>query len=153
MLYPIHSLNLNILKIMGRSDLFLKLEVYKKLLAIPTVLIGMLYGLKPMLSMILISSIISFFINSSNSGKLIGYSTKEQISDIAPSFLISILVATPVYIVGFIVPLKPILILILQVVITLSGALLVGKYSKYSGILEIRDILTTQINRLRRSKS
>ena len=44
MLYPLHSLNLNILNVKGRSDLFLKLEVFKKGLMIPTIVIGVLWG-------------------------------------------------------------------------------------------------------------
>ena len=49
---------------MGRSDLFLKLEIYKKLLALPIIFVGILFGMMPMLYMILFSSVLAFFINS-----------------------------------------------------------------------------------------
>ncbi len=149
MLYPIHSLNLNILKVMGRSDLFLKLEIYKKLLAVPTIFIGIIYGLLPMMGMILFSSIIAFFINSSNSGKLIGYSTKEQLNDIIPSLFVSVMIAAPVYITGLLLPAKSPIILVVQIVLTLFGAFFAGKYSRYSGIVEIREVAVSQFYRLK----
>lgn len=48
MMYPLHALNLNMLQVSGRSDLFLKLEVIKKILAIPTIVIGVIWGIKIM---------------------------------------------------------------------------------------------------------
>ena len=49
MFYPVHALNLDMLKVKGRSDLFLKLEVIKKILAIPTIVIGVFFGIKIMI--------------------------------------------------------------------------------------------------------
>ena len=44
--FPLHALNLNVLNVKGRSDLFLKLEVIKKILAVPVILIGIFLGIK-----------------------------------------------------------------------------------------------------------
>lgn len=98
--YPLHALNLNILVVKGHSDTFLKLEVIKKILIIPTIIIGIHYGIKIMLFTMIINSIIAFFLNSKESGKLIGYSSWEQLKDILPSFIISVIMVGGVLCIG-----------------------------------------------------
>jgi O-antigen/teichoic acid export membrane protein len=93
MLYPLHAINLNILQVKGRSDIFLKLEVIKKLIAILPVILGIFCGIYYMLWGGVCVSLVSFFLNSYNSSGLIGYSTKDQIKDLLPVFFISIAVA------------------------------------------------------------
>lgn len=88
MLYPLHSLNLNIIQIKGRSDIFLKLEIIKKILIIPIILIGIKWGIMSMLYGMLILSFFVFFINSYPSGKMLQYPGHEQIRDILPSFFV-----------------------------------------------------------------
>lgn len=149
-LFPVHSLNLNILKVMGRSDLFLKIEVYKKLLAIPTIFIGILFGILPMLYMIVFSSVVAFYINASYSGKLIGYSTKQQIKDIIPGILLSLTVASPVYLIGLSLNFSHFHILAIQLAIAVVGGLLIGKLSHYPGVVEIREVVVSQLARLKR---
>jgi teichuronic acid exporter len=89
MLYPLHAINLNMLNVKGRSDLFLRLEIIKKLLAVPVIIIGILFGIKIMIAGMILNSFLSYFINSYYSGKLINYPVKEQVIDILPSFFIS----------------------------------------------------------------
>ncbi len=100
MFYPLHALNLNMLQVKGRSDLFLILEVIKKILAIPTIIIGAVFGIKSMIVGIIIFNVIGYFINSFWSGRLIGYSVKEQLTDILPAFLLAIVVNSIVFIAG-----------------------------------------------------
>lgn len=91
MLYPLHAINLNMLNVKGRSDLFLRLEIIKKLLAVPVIIIGILFGIKVMIAGMILNSFLSYFINSYYSGRLINYPLKEQVIDILPSFFISTL--------------------------------------------------------------
>lgn len=88
MLYPLHALNLNIIQIKGRSDIFLKLEIIKKILVIPVIFIGIKWGVISMLYGLLIVSCIAFFLNSYPSGKMLKYPGYEQIRDLLPSFFI-----------------------------------------------------------------
>lgn len=90
MLYPLHAINLNILQVKGRSDLFLKLEIVKKIIAIGPVLIGILYGIEYMLLGSVVTSFVAYFLNSYYSAALISYPTMEQMKDILPTFLISL---------------------------------------------------------------
>jgi teichuronic acid exporter len=87
-LYPLHALNLNMLKLQGRSDLVLHLEVIKKAIFVPMIVIGVLLGIKALILGMLLGSISAYFINSFWSGKLIGYSSWEQLRDIMPSFVL-----------------------------------------------------------------
>lgn len=100
MLYPLHALNLNILKVLGRSDLFLKLEIIKNILVIPTVILGIVFGIRIMIISLFFTSVIAFFLNSYWSGKLIGYSYLQQLRDIVPSLLLAISISSVIYIVG-----------------------------------------------------
>jgi O-antigen/teichoic acid export membrane protein len=95
--YPLHAINLNMLKVQGRSDLFLWLEIIKKVIAIGPLVVGALVGILPMLYLNLITTSITFFLNSHYSGKFIGYSSWMQLKDIAPSYGIATLVAIMIY--------------------------------------------------------
>jgi teichuronic acid exporter len=115
MFYPLQSLNLNILNIKGRSDLYLKLELIKKTMAVPVIIFGILYGIEIMIVGMIISSFISYYINSYWSGKMINYSFLEQIKDLAPIFIIAVLVNTLVYVISLYLSFNAFYILIIQI--------------------------------------
>ncbi len=96
-LYPIHAYNLNILKVKGRSDLFLKLEIIKKVLVVISVAIGLQFGIMALLYGQVLTSIINFFINTYYSGKFINYTSWEQIKDIFPSIFLAIICSILIY--------------------------------------------------------
>lgn len=121
MFYPLHALNLDMLQVQGRSDLFLKLEIIKKILAIPTIILGIIWGIKVMILGMMVNTLIAYYINSYWSGRFIGYSMFSQIKDILPSFLLGLSVSTFVFIEGFIIPLSPFPLLSIQL---FSGAIL-----------------------------
>lgn len=97
MLYPLHALNLNILQVKGRSDLFLKLEIIKKFIGIIPVVLGVFYGIRFMLIGSVVTGFISFFINSYYSKSLINYSSMDQVKDMLRPFLISLTMAVTVW--------------------------------------------------------
>ena len=94
MLYPLHAINLNILQVKGRSDLCLKLEIIKKIIAIGPIVVGIFYGIEYMLWGSVLISFIAYFLNSHYSPDLIHYSTMEQIKDVFPVFTVSLIVST-----------------------------------------------------------
>jgi O-antigen/teichoic acid export membrane protein len=120
--YPLHVLNLNVLMVKGRSDLFLRVEIIKKTIAVPTIIIGVIWGIKIMIISYIIINIISYYINSYYTGMLIDYSFFEQIKDIFPSFLlascVSIILLVGGYFYGYI---PSLLLMIFQIA---AGALL-----------------------------
>lgn len=95
--YPIHAYNLNILKVKGRSDLFLRLEIFKKVIVIITIISSISFGILGLLYGTIITSIIAFFINTYYTGKLINYSSFKQLKDLIPIFLAAILTGGLVY--------------------------------------------------------
>ncbi len=102
MFYPIHTANLNAIKAMGRSDLFLKLEVAKKIIGIALLLSTMWFGVMAMAYSLLISSVTSQIINSWPNRKLLDYSYLEQMRDILPGIALAVFMGCCVNLVGLI---------------------------------------------------
>lgn len=97
MFYPTHSLNINLLSVFGRSDLFLRLEIIKKALVMILLAIGMIFGIYGLVWSSVAASIIALFINTYYTNHLIKYSTKKQLLDMMPTLFISSLMAIMVY--------------------------------------------------------
>lgn len=97
MLYPLHSINLNMLQVLGRSDLFLKLEIIKKIIAIVPILIGIFVGIYWMLISGVFIGFIAYYLNAYYSGKFLNYSIWKQICDVFPAFCIAICGALVAY--------------------------------------------------------
>ena len=96
-LYPIHAYNLNILNVKGRSDLFLRLEIYKKILITVGIICAVPFGIYGLIFLQIILSVAAFGINTLYSGKMINYPGKEQLKDISPLILNAFLVGAICY--------------------------------------------------------
>lgn len=96
-LYPIHAYNLNILKVKGRSDLFLKLEFWKKGLQIITLLVSVPFGVIGIVWGQVIFSVLAFFINTHYTGKMLKYGSMQQILDLMPIISLSAGIALIIY--------------------------------------------------------
>jgi len=83
-LYHLHSINLNVLKVVGRSDLFLKLAVIKKINISIAVIIGLQFGILGLLVAKVISSYVALYINMYYTKRFIDYSFGEQLKDLLP---------------------------------------------------------------------
>ena len=88
-LYPLHSYNLNILKVKGRSDLFLNLEIVKKVMLVVVILASFPFGIYGLLYGQVIFSILAYAINTHYSGKFLEYGIWEQFKDILPSLILA----------------------------------------------------------------
>lgn len=152
MLYPLHALNLNILQVQGRSDLFLILEIIKKVLAIPTIIIGIIFGIKIMIIGMIVNSLIAYYLNSYWSGIMINYPLKEQILDIAPSFLTAIIMGVFVYILGIFLPISNLMLLFVQLIVGALTTVMISKAMKLEEYVEIKEIIVKNIIKLRQSK-
>ncbi|WP_430599605.1 hypothetical protein IGJ26_002124 [Enterococcus sp. AZ095a] len=102
-LMPIHTANLQALNAMGRSDLFLKLEIFKKIIGVIILVAAILLFSTPMAIAVgtAISSVISLIINIAPSRKLLDYNYSEQIKDILPYIFISFTCGVGLYIFTF----------------------------------------------------
>jgi len=93
-LYHLHAINLNILKVLGRSDLFLKLEIFKKTNTTIAILVGLEFGIYGLLIGQVISSYIALFINTWYTSKFLDYKILEQGVDVFKVFILSIPMVT-----------------------------------------------------------
>lgn len=76
--YPLHAFNLNLLQVKKRSDLFLKLEIIKKIIGITIIIISYQYGIVALCVGIAITSILSLFVNCYYTSSICSITTKEQ---------------------------------------------------------------------------
>lgn len=100
-LWPIHTANLQAINAMGRSDIFLKLEVVKKIIGLIILGISLPFGVYAIALGQVVSGVISTFINAYPNKQLLDYSYKEQWIDIMPALLISLVMGAIVYSVNY----------------------------------------------------
>lgn len=151
MLYPLHALNLNMLQVQGRSDLFLKLEIIKKIIAIGPLLLGVFVDIYLMLAGSLVTSLIAYYLNAYYSGPFLNYSIKEQVKDIIPSFWVALTMAIPVFAMSFI-PLNPFLLLPLQILIGAVITISICEVTNLPEYIEIKGIVIPIINKIIKRK-
>lgn len=114
--YPIHTANLNAIKAMGRSDLYLILEIWKKIIGMILLLVTMRHGVMAMAYSLLASSVIGQIINSWPNRKLLNYNYLDQLKDIFPNISLALFMGVCVYFVAL-VNLPDIILLIIQIIL------------------------------------
>lgn len=102
--YPIHITNLQAINALGRSDIFLKLELVKKAIGLVALLIGIQYSALVMIGMKAVVDFLCIFINAWPNKKLLGYSIMDQWKDILPSMMLSLVMGAAVYVIQFVLP-------------------------------------------------
>ncbi|MCM1048303.1 MAG: lipopolysaccharide biosynthesis protein [Clostridiales bacterium] len=140
MFHPIHTANLNAIKAMGRSDLFLKLEVIKKCAGLVLLISTMWFGPMAMAYSMLASSIISQVINSWPNRKLLNYGYMEQLKDIMPCILLAVGMGAVVWCVSL-AGLPVLITLMIQVVLGAVIYIVGSALFKLDSFLYLIDIL------------
>lgn len=148
-LYPLHAINLNMLKVQGRSDLFLGLEIVKKIIGLLPLAVCIFYGVLPMLYVNLFTGILCYFLNSYFPGKLLGYSSWMQLYDVAPSYGLAIVIAISVYFLKFL-PLSYWIILPIQICLGLSIFMIIGHKTKMREFVEIKRMINPIMRKFKR---
>jgi O-antigen/teichoic acid export membrane protein len=101
LLVPLQMINLDVLKVKGRSDLVLRLEIIKRFLLVASILVSYRWGIQAMLVGQVVLSVIWYYLNSYYSGILIEYPMRSQMLDILPSFLFSGLMGGAMFAAGY----------------------------------------------------
>ncbi|MBO7309869.1 MAG: lipopolysaccharide biosynthesis protein [Clostridia bacterium] len=112
---PIHTANMQAIKAIGRSDVYLKLEVFKKLIELIVLLVVMWISVEAIVIGMAATTILFTLVNAYPNIKLLNYSFKEQMSDILPNVIMSLIMFVLVYLINFI-PMNTVLLLIVQVI-------------------------------------
>jgi len=148
MLIPIHSFNINILKVYARTDLFLKLEIIKVVLTLVSITFGLLYGIYGLLITIVVTSFLALFINTYYSGKLINYSTVDQLKDMIPILFMATIAITVSYFFSIQVStLHSILQISTVSLVFISSYLLLSFVLNKRALLEVKTMLFMMIKR------
>ena len=148
MLHPLHAINLNMLQVQGRSDLFLILEIIKKAIAIGPLLLGIFVNIYWMLIGGVIAGLIAYFLNAFFSGKFINYGIPEQVKDVTPSFFVGLISGVVMYLIGL-VPGSPFAILPIQLIAGTFVAISLSKLLKISEYDELKRIAVGYIAKIR----
>lgn len=145
-LYPLHAINLNILQVLGRSDIFLYLEIIKKCIGLLPIVIGVFCGIYYMLIVSILTSIIGLYLNTWYTGKTLKYTFWRQLGDIAPSYLTAFIIALSVYFLKYF-PLPFYVILVIQIIVGLITGLVVSELLKLGEYMELKSILIKLIKK------
>lgn len=148
-LYPLHAINLNMLQVQGRSDLFLSLEIIKKIIGLAPLLVGAFVGIMPMLYVNLITNVISYFLNSYFPGKLLGYTSRRQFKDIIPSYGLATAIALSVWFLKYL-PLSNWIILPMQLLVGVTVFFALCKGFKFEEYIEVKQMMISYINRIKK---
>jgi teichuronic acid exporter len=146
LLYPLNSININLLNVIGRSDLYLKLQLISQLLTIPIILIAIVYGIKVMILGICINSLFAYFYFTKVASRFSGYGVSNQIKDIMPHLSVALFMGLIVFLVDFLTNLPPFITLVIQI---LTGIIIVISLSKYFKIKEYMFIREVVIQKIR----
>ena len=147
MFYPVRAINTNMLKVVGRSDQLLILEIIKKTIAIGPLLLGVFVDIYWMLWGSAIAGFIGYLLNSYFSGKFIKYTTKEQIIDILPSFFIGGGVSLIMYIVTFF-GLSSLATLVLQIIVGFVLIVFLGRMFRLEPYMELKKIVIAAMSKV-----
>jgi O-antigen/teichoic acid export membrane protein len=146
--YPIHSLNINVLNVFGRSDLFLKLEIVKKMMLVVVVAICFSFGIMGLVWASAINSVLALIINTHYGGKFLNYPTKNQLLDLLPTIIIVFLSILIVY--GFeqIYCSKNIFLdIFFSFIVFLSSLILISEKTKLVPYINIKQLVLAQVKK------
>ena len=147
--YPLHAINLNMLQVLGRSDIFLYLEIIKKVIGLVPICIGIFVDIYWMLVASILVGFVSLYLNSWYTGKALGYTFWKQLSDIAPSFGIAFAIAISVFFFKYL-PMSNWLILPIQIAVGLIIFILMCKVSKIEEYKEVIKMIKPVLNKIKK---
>ena len=146
MFYPVRAINTNMLQVKGKSGDLLILEIIKKVIAVGPLLIGVYISIYWMLWCAVLAGIIGYLLNSSFSGKYINYTVWQQLIDILPSFLFSVVVAGGIYGCSFL-GFSNVATLIVQIVVGLTIIIVLGEITKLEPYVELKTMIVSMLKK------
>ena len=146
MWYPVHAINLNLLQVKGRSDLFLRLEIIKKIMVVIVIFCVVPFGVVGICWGSVFTSIVSLFINTYYTGKLINVGFVRQMKDIMPILINSIIMGASVYMLTLIVPSR-IISLLLSIICGFFIYVFLAYFSKSQELVEIVSIIKNKLRK------
>jgi len=143
--YPMHALAKSVFYVFGRSGLFLRIQIFVKILAIPVILVGILWGIKYMIFAMIFAASLEFFVKGYFSGKLIDYSLSKQIIDLKQTFFLANALGLGLFIINIIGNWSPLITLLIQISIGAFITFTLSEIFKLKEYIFIKEIVTRQI--------
>lgn len=147
--YPLQAINLNMLQVQGRSDIFLYLEIIKKIIALGPLVIGIFFNIYYMLIASIVASIISYFLNSYYTGKKLNYNSWMQLKDVSGDYGIAFGVAISVFFLKYL-PISYWLILPLQIILGIIVFFIICESTKLDEYLELKGMVMSAIKKYKK---
>ena len=151
MLYPLHVINLNVLLAQGRSDLFFRLEILKKILVIIAIAVTYRLGITAMIYGQIATSFLAYFLNAHYTGKMLDYPITEQIQDLMPSLALSIIMGGGVYALHYVSIINQSALLFTQIMTGIVLYSLLCYLFKISSFMEVIEMVKSKLLNLRYS--
>ncbi len=147
MIYTLNTLNTNVIKSLGRSGVYLIVQLTKRLIGIGLIIWGVRFGIRGLLWAVTSVGYISFIINALINGRLIHYGIGRQIADVGLCFIMSALLAVAVYFLGTLIPLHEFIVMAIQIVLFSGGYILCSKLFKFEGYYTFAEILKSKLKK------
>ncbi len=144
LLYPLSLINLEVLKVKGRSDLFFRLELIKRAMTLVMILITIRWGIVAILIGQIINSIIAYFLNAYYTNRMIGYPISKQIADIAPNFWLSGVTASGMLMLSYFINWPDWAMFGLQVMSGIVVFLTLALLFRFESLKEVSAVVATQ---------
>lgn len=144
--YPLISINLNGFNVKGRSDLSLWITILNVVLTIPSLLLGYFYGIIPMILGMIAASIFTYLAIIFLASHTMQYAVKEQLVDIWSSLKIALLINFPVFILGVLLNIPPLLSMVLQCLLAVTLFFTFGSLLKNQEYQYILRLVKSKIN-------
>lgn len=147
-LYPLNSTNLQSLNALGRSDLFLKLELFKKLYGVTLLVLSIVlfHSVEAIAISVSLTTLISVFVNSIPNSKILGYGIFAQLRDILSNIILSLAMGIIIYPLKFFIHSNAVLLLV-QIILAFAFYVAASIIFKISSFYELLDIIKSMKNK------
>ena len=149
MLYPLHVINLNVLLAQGRSDLFFRLEILKKILIVIAIAVTYRCGIIAMIYGQIVTSCLAYLLNSYYTGKMLDYPITEQIQDLMPSLTLAIIMGGGIYALHYTPIVNQSALLLIQIMTGIGLYTLLCYIFRISSFMEVIEMVKSKLLNVR----
>lgn len=146
---PLNSMNINVLNVVGRSDLYLKLQIISESIAFPTIFLGIIFGIKALILGRIFSTMISFVLFNIYAARYTNYTVKEELKDILPGLLLGTFMGATVYALGIITDFGHWPTLIMQILTGIVIVVFSGEFLKIKIYTMLKSTLMEKLKAVR----
>lgn len=142
---PMHVINQNIMKVKGRTDLFLRTELIKYVIFTPLLILGAVFGITILVAGIVLFYWIGYTVTAIYSKRLIGYSMVRQFLDFLPMMGVAFIPAVITWSIGIVFTISPVMLLVIQFVTYPCLVVVLSVLLRVQAFFEIKNILADKL--------